>query len=160
MSIELDFQRGVGRVFANYTCEMGTKYAWRGARGSPGQTYRTWDGTGTCYNADPIGFGFVHVTGGSRNTSGFNEFYQNSFGSNIELAWNMSEPASRINAVAPCSIVGRMVLRVNDDGGVDRSDGLLRDFPSFEGYQYRAGVTTNVFAPISEHDLPDLCASR
>ena len=143
-SVELDFQRGLGRLFVNYTCHPKT----------------VGDLDPACYSADPIGVGNVDVSG-AENSSGFNEFSHKVNGDSLELAWNLVESTSRMFGIAPCGIVGKMTVDISgDDSGIDIRDFVTRDFPSFEVYQYRNGQATSLAEPRSEHDLTDLCARR
>lgn len=137
LSVELDFQRGLGRIFVNYSCHT----------------------DGRCESADPIGIGDIDITT-SRNWSGFNEFSTNFNGDTMELKFNSANPLTRGISLAPCAITGKMTVDFSGDGdGVKLSNIVTRDFPSFEAYHY-SGSRTDVLLQNHEHDAPDLCASR
>jgi hypothetical protein len=143
-SIELDFTRGLARLFVNYTCHD----------------------DGNCVSADPIGVlksgGKIDITTAT-NWSGFNEISHHVERDRLELRWNWPNPASRQLGVAPCSIVGKLTVNFGLGGptsqDLDLDDVVLRDFPSFEVYQFVSG-RTEVLLQQRERDLPDLCARR
>jgi hypothetical protein len=144
-SIELDFQRGLGRLFVNHTC--------RDAEG----------GLILCTAADPIAVPnpgeSIDITT-SRNWSGFNEFSHELHGDSMELRFNWPNPAVKQFGVGPCAITGKMTVDFGGDGdGVKLNNIVTRDFPSFEVYHY-SGSRTNTLLQSKEHDLPDICAGR
>ncbi len=148
MSIELDFERGVGQLFVNYTCHL-EQY---------GQ-FQSVTLKRSCHSANPIGVGSIDI-GTATNWSGFNEFSHKSDGDELELRWNFVEPTSRIFGVAPCGIVGKMTVDTSPSGsGIALNDRVMRDFPSFEVYQYFGGRADTLLNK-PERDLPDLCAHR
>ena len=130
MSVELDFQRGLGRLFVNYTCEVGR-----------------FGGEVGCVTADRIAIWDEVDISGATNVSGFNDFSHSIDGDQLTLAWNLVEPSSRVFGSAPCGITSKMTIDFSGDGD------------SVEVYHY-SGSRENVLLQQKEHDLPDLCARR
>lgn len=138
-SFELDFTRGLGRLFVNYTCKD----------------------SGDCQDAMPIGMGPVNTTTPVTN-SGFNELdvRRRDDENELEVRWKLPNPFTRIFGVAPCAITGQVTFDLGEDGSRLRlEDKVFRDFPSLEIYQFAGGrQITHENRP--EGNSAELCALR
>jgi hypothetical protein len=146
-SFELDFQRGVGRLFVNYTC---------GARSGMlrDQDY-------TCHDALPIGIGTVNTTTPVTN-SGFSELdvRRRDGETELELRWKLPNPPARVMGISPCAITGQATFDYGAEGtGLRLEDKVFRNFPSTEIYQF-AGTRTITHENRVEGNPLDLCALR
>jgi RHS repeat-associated protein len=146
-SFELDFTRGLGRLFVNYTC--GTR------NGLLGHDF-------SCHDALTIGMGPVNTTTPVTN-SGFNELdvRRRDGEDELELRWKLSNPMEgTILGVKPCGITGQVTFDLGGEGSSLRlEDKVFRDFPSIEVYQF-AGGRTITHENRTEGNPLEICALR